>query len=330
MESGTLDINEIFKTNYDDIFASKFDGLKFSFESNFPRTDLEIPEADFFITYTEADDEILEYSRTHDCSVIALGFKPTEALHELRISSETLISGLTTTINLLSNGIKKSIKSISKAPKSTRQFASNLRFDVIGVQHASFRVLLKANDQVDLFKISEFPNGMKLIDALFDAKSNPAEFSEILKNNPGHLIGSMKSFADFIVSHDCPFYYSWISPTMDEPLRHEITINDAKAIIRLYDDISELDGEDIALYGEAIKADKKRGLWSIYNTTESKEYSGRLKGEEGGADLSGIVIGDYYQFNCREFFEIDPIKGSKKVKYELVSFSPFERPAQII
>ena len=277
-----------------------------------------LPDYDLFINYHEEESDLLSLSKSENCSIIVLGLESNETKEAFQVNASLLSDSLRIFSTLLIDSIKKSISKMHKKSKDLYiDFLSGYTLNVIGITHGSFRIILKPNDIVDIYGNSKVSIGFELLDELFLSVEDEEKFIELLNMNKGHLVGSIRNMATFVDQKNCPLYYKWVSPANNKEITREISINNAKKIISYYDKVKELDGELVYKTGELIKADKKRGIWSLFNDVNNEESSGSIM-ENTNIDLSGLIIGNLYQFKCKELIEEDYITNTRKVKLKLL------------
>jgi hypothetical protein len=177
---------------------------------------------------------------------------------------------------------------------------------VIPAAAGSFRIVMEASNQPDLFAHNEVSRSLEQIDSLFAQVSKPQETLAFLKERRGHLAGAYLRLLRFLVQNQSGFRYAWAEPEFAEPRMFAVSQMEAGPLVDALSSISNLGAETVVITGSLKKADVRNGAWRL--ATPDGEMSGKIK--EGGPSLKGLKVEGIYRFTCLE--EIEELAGGRE------------------
>ena len=264
-----------------------------------------LPDDGFMLRDRAADDLALTEARARNNVVLEVTTDPPEATEEHRIRVNTLTGLLSHFQTMVSHAYRAALRDLSTTTRrSIESDDAHLMDVVIPAAAGSFRVVLEATQELELFGIGELDRALQRVDILFDDSDNPQQTLITLKQHRGHLAGSYLRLLRFLVQHRMGLSYSWAQPTSVKASFRSVSEAEAQSLVEALSEVSNMGNESVTLIGELEKVNRGVGVWGLL--TPDGVLSGKVK--DGGPSLNGLRVGRRYKFICVE--EIGEVEGT--------------------
>lgn len=278
-----------------------------------------LPDEGFYIHHHSTDKDIVSQARERNTSILQITTEPPESAEGHLIRVDTYTQLLKHMQTLVQHAYKSSLDHLpQKSLKSIDTKDAFLMNVLAPASPGSFQFTLESVQRADFLGDIEIVRGLKLLDLLFGATSDPQSTIELLTNNRRRLSSAYLKFMEFLAEHDIGLSYSWAEPSSISPSRHSVSQNNAKLLVRKLSKIKNLGIDTISFEGEVDKVDRTKKTWQL-DTKEGKK-SGSV--HKGGPTLHGIKIGARYRFICDEETSITEGTGAKNTVLFLSEYEP--------
>jgi hypothetical protein len=304
--NGTIDLYTLLvdRVENDWFIITLTDGWNAPFtleQQNFPLNDSpDLPESGFFLHDACAESEMIQEARSRNNLVLEIAVEPPEAAEKHQIRMDTLAGLLSNLQTFVKHAYGAALRDMAPSTRRASNPAdAHLLNVVIPAAAGSFKVMLEASVQADLFGQSPLAKALERIDQFFIHAGDPKQTMEMVKAHRGHLAGAYLRLLRFLVEHKTSLRYAWAEPVFTEPKRYTITESEAGSLVERLSGVANLGAETVVLVGTLRKADEDSSAWRI--ATDEGDFSGKIKSD--GPSLEGIKIGSIYRFTCLEEIE---------------------------
>lgn len=219
---------------------------------------------------------------------------------------------------VIENSFKKNLAKTTPESRALYSRPENYKLRAFAASPGSFNLHMYSEAQTNLFGSSIIEIALKKFDEILAANYTDEEMLTVLRSVKGHTISSLKHFLQKIISLDIKVKHKWYAP--DQSVVHESYIDKQKAetISRLLNASDELAEEIKEFIGYFSQLDTDKGTWRIFNTSDSKEYSGM---STDAVSLLGITLDTQmiYKIICNEVLEEAKVSEKEKAKLMLMS-----------
>ena len=264
-----------------------------------------LPDGGFVLHDRPTDDLALNEARARNNLVLEVTTDPPEAIQGHRIRVNSLTGLLSHFQSMVAHAYRAAFRDLSATTRGNIDSEhAHLMDVVIPAAAGSFRVVLEASQEPDLFGIGELARALQRVDMLFEHTDNPQQSRITLKQHRGHLAGSYLRLLGFLLQHRMGLSYSWAQPTSVKVSFRSVSESQAQSLVEVLSQVSNLGSESVTLIGEFEKVNRGVGSWGLL--TKDGVHSGRVK--DGGPSLNGLRAGRRYKFVCVE--EIEEVTGT--------------------
>jgi len=267
------------------------------------------------------EETIINEATAKNRATIHFSLNPPESRYETKIHSLHLAEALIIYQTLVKHAFKKAISKLNIKNRKELDTPDYYNMDVVGFSPGSFTVHLQSTKQADIFGYDHISKALKKIDELTQNIDDLDIALSIIQENKGHFANAYLRLLEVIVKNESSMSYQWAMPELSEPVNRTISTAQATPLYELLNTKQELTVEQLELIGKVIKADSKRGAWSLYSDEDNKIYNGILS-EGAEVSLKGIVIeAQKYKFICEEKVEEILGTGKEKTTIYLISYT---------
>jgi hypothetical protein len=222
--------------------------------------------------------------------------------HKVRANT---LSGLLLHLQaLVKHAYTKVVSGLSDAQKMLLHTDTDPLLDVVTMTPGSFRLLLEAAEQPDLFGYGEITRALSAVDEITAVAGNPEETLLRLRRYRGHTVGAYLRLLRFMVQSGVSMRYAWASPDMAVVSGNAISLKEAEPLVTALTASETLGCESVTLVGVLRKLDLDAGTWRLRVAENNRDYSGKVR---PGVSLSHLVSDQPYRFVCDE--EIEEVTG---------------------
>ena len=251
------------------------------------------------------DNLALNEARARNNLVVEVTTDPPEAIRGHRIRVNALTGLLSHFQSMVAHAYRAAFRDLSATTRvNIDSEHAHLMDVVVPATAGSFRVVLEASQEPDLFGIGELARALQRVDMLFEHTDNPQQSLITLKQHRGHLAGSYLRLLGLLLQHRMGLSYSWAQPTSVKVSFRSVSESQAQSLVEVLSQVSNLGSESVTLIGEFEKVNRGVGSWGLL--TKDGVHSGRVK--DGGPSLNGLRVGRRYRFVCVE--EIEEVTGT--------------------
>jgi len=258
----------------------------------------DLPEPGFLLHDTPANSEALKEARSRNNLVLEIAVEPPEAAGAHQIHAGTLGGLLSILQTLVKHAYGAAHREAGIRREADRPDAHLLNV-VIPAAAGSFRLVLEAASNPDMFGHSPLAAALQRIDHLFEHVDDPKQTLAMVKAHRGHLAGAYLRLLRFLVDSKTGLRYAWAEPGDASPRGYSVSKAGAVSLAECLSGVSNIGAEALVLIGSLDKADNGKGDWRL--VTDQGEFSGKRK--DDGPSLEGLKIGGRYQFTCLEEIE---------------------------
>lgn len=256
-----------------------------------------LPASGFTFQQLDTGDEIVRRAIERNKVVIELSLEPPESVPSGRIGANQLGQLLVQFQNVLKHAYHREIRGQTKEQKLHVNAAEGYLADVVAPARAgSFTLTLEPRSGPDLFGSGEIVRALKRWDEIFEISMDPIEAQLRMGEHKGHLAASYLKLIEYLSVNSTGLWYSWVDPMEPEPNNGGMSNAQAKELMSVLSQTSDLGHEPITLIGEFEKVSRRAGDWGLL--TEDGIKSGHI--DEGGPTLDGLEVGRVYRFECDE------------------------------
>ena len=264
-----------------------------------------LPDGGFVLHDSPTDDLALKEARARNNLVVEVTTDPPEAIQGHRIRIDSLTGLLSHFQSMVTHAYRAAFRDLSTtARRNIESKDAHLMDVIVPAATGSFRVVLEAAQEPDLFGLGELSRALQRVDMLFEHTDNPQQSLITLKQHRGHLAGSYLRLLGFLLQHRMGLSYSWAQPTSVKVSFRSVSESQAQSLVEVLSQVSNLGSESVTLIGEFEKVNRGVGSWGLL--TKDGVHSGRVK--DGGPSLNGLRVGRRYKFVCVE--EIEEVTGT--------------------
>ena len=268
-----------------------------------------LPEDGFLLDDAPVDDIVLQQACERGNVVFEFSAEPPESAVGHRIRMMTLGSLLIQMQKLITHAYRAEIRNLSANIRNMIDMTDAPLMDVVvPAAPGSFRVVLEAVKQPDMFGNGELARGLQRLDAVFASADDPFTARERLEPHQGHLAGSYIKLIRFLAENDTGLRYSWAEPTSTNSRHGGVSQAKAKELGTLLSGVTSLSTETVSLTGEFERVNRSVGDWGLL--TEDGIRFGKIA--SSGPSLNGLTVGNRYRFDCIEDIEIVDATGLEK------------------
>ena len=271
-----------------------------------------LPDEGLLLDGVEIDDLALQQARERGNVVFEFSAEPPETArgHRIRL---TTITGL---LNHIQTFVKYSYrKALNDLPPKVRRLMDtsdgHLLDVVVPAMPGSYRVVLEAAKQPDMFGSGELVRALEMLDLVFASADDPDAAEGSLHEYQGHLAGSYIRLLRFLSDHETGLRYGWADPEFSGGRHGGVSMVAAREIVEILSDITHLTTETVTLVGDFDRVNMPTGQWGL--STDEGRKVGKVR--EDGPSLSGLITGRRYRFECIEEIEIDATGREKHTLY---------------
>ena len=271
-----------------------------------------LPDEGLVLDDVAIDDLALQQARERGNVVFEFSAEPPETARGHRIRLTTM-TGL---LNHLQTFLKFSYrKALNDLPPTVRRLIDtsdgHLLDVVVPAMPGSYRVVLEAAKQPDMFGSGELVRALEMLDVVFASADNPDVAEGSLSEYQGHLAGSYIRLLRFLSDHETGLRYGWADPEFSGGRHGGVSMVAAREIVETLSDITHLTTETVTLVGDFDRVNLPTGQWGL--STDEGRKVGKIR--EDGPSLSGLITGRRYCFECIEEIEIDATGREKHTLY---------------
>ena len=258
------------------------------------------------------DDLALEQALARNNLVLEFAAQPPEAAAAHRIRMNTL-GGLLLQIQVVVKyAYQYALRDLSAAARRSIDTADGHLMDVVvPAAPGSYRVILEAARQPDLFGHNELVRGLQRLDEVFAIAEHPDAALEMMHQHRGRLAGSFIKLMAFLTLNQTGLAYSWAYPGATAARYGGVSEAGARRLKAALSGVSHLGTEQLTLVGEFERVNRSRGDWGLLTPDGIK--TGVIA--ENGPSLNGLQVGKHYRFECLEDTELDAAGGEKHTLY---------------
>ena len=192
--------------------------------------------------------------------------------------------------------IAAALRDLSRTTRRNIDFEdAHLMNVVVPAAAGSFRVVLEASQEPDLFGFGDLTRALQRVDMLFEHSDDPQKSLISVKQHRGHLAGSYLRLLGFLLQQKMSLSYSWAQPTSAKASFRSVSETQAQSLVEVLSEVSNLGSELVTLFGEFEKVNRSIGSWGLL--TKEGVHSGKVK--EGGPSLNGLRVGRPLQIFLR-------------------------------
>ncbi len=271
-----------------------------------------LPDEGFLLDEAPIDDTALYLARERRNVVFEFAVDPPESANGHRIRASKLGELLLNIQTVVRWAYSAAVRELSSSDRQLVDTSDGHLMDVVVPAAAgSFRVILEASKQPDMFGHGELVRGLRMMDRVFESASDPSTARDHLQGYKGHLAGSYINLLSFLVEQNTGLRYAWAHPEVANSKKGGVSIAVARELVSSLSGNLDLASEEVSLVGEFERVNRRAGDWGLLTNEGSR--TGRV--EEGGPSLNGLEVGKSYRFDCLERIEVDPAGRERRALY---------------
>ena len=271
-----------------------------------------LPDEGFLLDEGPFDDETLSLARERRNVIVEVSINPPEAARGHRVRAAKLGGLLVHIQTVLRWAYSSALRELSSGERENINSTDGHLMDVVvPATPGSFRIVLEASKQPDMFGYGELARGLQVVDNLFEGATDPKTARDHLQKYKGHLAGSYISLLNFLVEQDTGFRYAWAHPEINNSRHGGVSVALAQELVGSLSGNLDLASESVKLIGEFERVNRRVGDWGLL--TEEGSRSGKV--DDDGPSLNGLQVGMRYRFDCMESLEVDPAGRERRTLY---------------
>lgn len=282
-----------------------------------------LPDSGFIFKKDNTKQEIIvEEAIDRNRAIVHFSLNPPESRYETKIHTLHLAEALIDYQSLVKHAYRKIISKLNAPKRKELDLPEYYNLDVIAFSNGSFTVHLQSIRQADMLGYIHVSEALKKIDEITQQIDNPDAALLIIQENKGHFANAYLKLLELAVKHESSLSYQWTTPELKRPVYGSISAKQAAPLYELLNTKQELTVEQIELAGKVIKADYKRGAWTLHSIEDDKDYNGVIS-DGSGLSLSGFVIEEQtYKFFCEE--RVEEVLGTGKER-TIITLKSYEK-----
>ena len=163
---------------------------------------------------------------------------------------------------------------------------------VVPAAPGSYRVILEAARQPDLFGHHELVRGLQRLDEVFAIAEHPDAALEMMHQHRGRLAGSFIKLMAFLTLNQTGLAYSWAYPGATAARYGGVSEAGARRLYAALSGVGHLGTAPLTLVGEFERVNRSRGDWGLLTADGIK--TGVIA--ENGPSLNGLQVGKRLPF----------------------------------
>lgn len=245
--------------------------------------------------------------------VFEFSIEPPEAARGHRVGMNTLGGLLLQMQAVVKFAYQSAMRDLSPQERNALYPSEGYFMDVVvPAAPGSYRVVLEAAKQPDMFGYGGLARGLQRLDEVFASAKSPDLAQESLQKHKGRLAGSYIKLMEFLSANDTGLSYSWAYPGLKVASYGGVSGIGARRLASTLSGITSLTTEPVTLEGEFERVNRTRGDWGLLTDNDGVK-TGNIA--EGGPELDGLTVGKRYRFQCREDTELNAVGREKNTLY---------------